>query len=114
VEKCSGAAGAEGERVMPRKKTSKQIEAEIAEILARGKHYAGWIDPRKITYGKYMVYATPADFEKETTTLAGARRAAASLHRLGFKPIIKRHATDGKRMWNEVIEDAYRNALVRR
>lgn len=95
---------------MARKKSRKQIEAEIAEILGRG-----WVrGSRKITYGKYMVYATPADFERETTTLASARRSAAALRRRGFQPIIKRHASDGKSSWNEVVEDKWTSALRRR
>lgn len=91
-------------------KTRKQLEAEIASVLG-APQYRG---TRKISWGKFLVYATPSDFEKETTTLANARRAAARLRRLGYKPIIKRHASDGLRSWNETIEDAWTSALVRR
>jgi hypothetical protein len=93
-------------------KTRKQLETEIASILGRGApRYRG---TRKTTWGKFLVYATPADLEGETTTLANARRMAAKLRRLGYRPIIKRHASDGIRSWNEVIEDAHTSALVRR
>lgn len=93
-------------------KSRKQLLAEVAEVLGRGALIRG-AGGRKITYGKFMVYATPADLEKETATLANARRVASKLRRLGFKPIIKRHASDGKWTWNETIEDQWTSAVRR-
>ena len=98
---------------MPRK-SAKQLEREIAELLGDKHTRSKFEDPREITYGRYLVYATPSEFEQETTTLAGARRVAARLSRQGFKPIIKRHASKGSTSWNVIIKDASRSARVRR
>lgn len=62
------------------------------------------LDAAGITYGAYLVYATPADLELECKTLRGAQACHARLVRAGFKPIIKRHATDGTCSWNEVVD----------
>jgi len=92
----------------------KQLQSDIRRYLAAtGGFLVRKYD--KVRWGKFLVYATPADFEKETKTLEGARRAAAALRRAGFKnPIIKRHATDGKASWNELVEDSERSAWRRR
>jgi len=90
--------------------TPLQIKRDIDEIMARSALRARG----EVTYGKFLVYATPADLEGEVATLAGARRMAAKLRRLGYRPIIKRHAFAGGSSWNEIIEDAHRNARVRR
>ena len=94
-------------------KSSKQLEREIAEFLGEKHRQVKFHDPREITYGRFMVYATPADLEQETKTLSGARRVAARLRRQGFKPIIKRHASRGDVSWNVTIEDAFRTAKSR-
>ena len=93
-------------------KTRRQLLAEVAEVLGRNATYRGH-RAGKVTYGKYMVYATPAELEKETTTLSNARKVASKLRRLGFKPIIKRHASDGTWSWNETIEDQWTSAVRR-
>jgi hypothetical protein len=90
--------------------SSSQIKRDVDEIMARAALRA----KGKVTYGKFLVYATPADLEGEVATLAGARRMAAKLRKLGYRPIIKRHASAGGWSWNEVIEDEHRNARVRR
>lgn len=95
------------------RKSSKQLEREIAEVLGEKHKQVKFHDPREITYGRFMVYATPADLEQETETLSGARRVAARLRRQGFKPIIKRHASKGDLSWNVPVEDAFRTALGR-
>src|SRR5207244_3294647 len=97
------------------RKSSKQLEREIAEFIGEKHMRSRFHDPREITYGKYLVYATPADLEQETATFSGARRVAARLRRQGFRPIIKRHASKGPGMsWNITIEDSERTARTRR
>lgn len=98
---------------MPRK-SAKQLEREIADFIGERARFSKFHDPREVIYGRYLVYATPADLEQETATLSGARRVASRLRRQGFKPIIKRHASKGSTSWNETIEDAFRSATVRR
>lgn len=51
----------------------------------------------------YFVYAN-GEYEGETKTLAGARRMAGKVARIGMRPEIRAAIVDGDRSWNEPID----------